>query len=53
MVNFIVKDLFALITVLKGEEVTITGDPIDGEYGKFGWIIDPEGNKIELWEPPV
>lgn len=53
MVNFIVKDLFALITVLKGEGVTITGDPIDGEYGKFGWIIDPEGNKIELWEPPV
>ena len=53
MVNFIVKDLFALITVLKGEGVTIRDDPIDGEYGKFGWIIDPEGNKIELWEPPV
>lgn len=53
MVNFIVKDLFALIAVLKEEGVTMAGEPIDEEYGKFGWIIDPEGNKIELWEPPA
>ena len=53
MVNFIVKDLFGLIEVLKSESVTISGDPINEEYGKFGWIMDPEGNKIELWEPPV
>ena len=53
MINFIVKDLFALIAVLREEGVAISGDPIDGEYGKFGWIIDPEGNKIELWEPLV
>jgi hypothetical protein len=25
----------------------------ESEYGKFGWVIDPEGNKVELWEPPV
>ena len=25
----------------------------DSEYGKFGWVIDPEGNKVELWEPPA
>ena len=24
----------------------------DSEYGKFGWVMDPEGNKIELWQPP-
>jgi predicted enzyme related to lactoylglutathione lyase len=24
----------------------------ESEYGKFGWVIDPEGNKVELWEPP-
>lgn len=53
MVNFIVKDLFALLKVLKEEGVTIVGDPMDEEYGKFMWIMDPEGNKIELWEPPV
>jgi len=52
MINFIVKDLFGLIEVLKTEGVQIAGEPIDEEYGKFGWILDPEGNKIELWEPP-
>ncbi|MGQ0737426.1 MAG: VOC family protein [Bacteroidota bacterium] len=52
MINFIVHDLFGLLEVLKSEGVTITGEPMDEEYGKFGWIIDPEGNKIELWEPP-
>ena len=53
MLNFIVKDLFALLAVLKEEGVTIVGEPMDEEYGKFGWILDPEGNKIELWEPPI
>ncbi len=53
MVNFIVKDLFALLELLKKEGVEIVGEPMDEEYGKFGWILDPEGNKIELWEPPV
>jgi predicted enzyme related to lactoylglutathione lyase len=52
MVNFIVKDLFGLLEMLKSEGVTIVGDPMDEEYGKFGWIMDPEGNKIELWQPP-
>jgi predicted enzyme related to lactoylglutathione lyase len=50
--NFIVEDLSGLLNVLKEEGVTIAGEPIDEEYGKFGWILDPEGNKIELWEPP-
>ena len=53
MLNFIVKDLFALLEVLKTEGVQIVGEPMDEEYGKFGWILDPEGNKIELWEPPA
>ena len=52
MVNFIVKDLFGLIKVLREEGIKIAGEPIGDEYGKFGWILDPEGNKIELWEPP-
>jgi predicted enzyme related to lactoylglutathione lyase len=53
MLNFIVADLFALLEVLKQEGVEIVGEPMDEEYGKFGWILDPEGNKIELWEPVV
>jgi len=52
MVNLIVADLFGLLSALKEEGVTIVGEPMDEEYGKFGWIMDPEGNKIELWEPP-
>ena len=52
MINFIVKDLFGLLTILKEEGIEVVGDPVDEEYGKFGWIMDPDGNKIELWEPP-
>lgn len=52
MLNFIVKDLFGLLEVLKKEGVELVGEPMDEEYGKFGWILDPEGNKIELWQPP-
>ena len=52
MVNFIVNDLFGLIEKLKEEGVTLVGEPMDEEYGKFIWVLDPEGNKIELWEPP-
>jgi predicted enzyme related to lactoylglutathione lyase len=51
MLNFVVDDLFGLLDALKAGGVTIIGDPMDESYGKFGWIMDPEGNKIELWEP--
>lgn len=51
MMNFRVDNLEALLQLLKEEGVTIVGDMEIYEYGKFGWILDPEGNKIELWEP--
>ncbi len=51
MMNFRVENLTALLKVLKAEGVTIVGKTEEYEYGKFGWILDPEGNKIELWEP--
>ena len=51
MFNFRVENLEQLIEILRGEGVTIVGDIEVYEYGKFGWILDPEGNKIELWEP--
>lgn len=51
MMNYRVDDLDALIAVLKEEGVELAGEPEQHEYGKFAWIVDPEGNKIELWEP--
>ncbi|WP_046758194.1 VOC family protein [Kordia jejudonensis] len=51
MMNFRVENLVELLAVLKKEGVTIIGEIEEYEYGKFGWILDPEGNKIELWEP--
>jgi len=32
--------------------VTVNDKVEESEYGKFGWVIDPDGNKVELWEPP-
>lgn len=46
-----VENLEALLEVLKAEGVQIVGEVEEYEYGKFGWIMDPEGRKIELWEP--
>ena len=51
MFNYRVKNLKALLKVLRKEDVKVIGEVEEYEYGKFGWIIDPEGNKIELWEP--
>lgn len=51
MINYRVENLEELLKVLKEEGVTIVGEMEVYEYGKFGWIMDPEGNKIELWEP--
>ncbi|WP_136667592.1 VOC family protein [Flavobacterium sp. H122] len=51
MVNFRVENLEELLKVLAEEGVTIVGEMQTYEYGKFGWILDPDGNKIELWEP--
>ena len=51
MMNFRVENLHELLIALKEEGVTIVGEIEEYEYGKFGWILDPEGNKIELWEP--
>ena len=51
MMNYRVDNLEALLALLKEEGVTIVGEMETYDYGKFGWILDPEGNKIELWEP--
>nr|WP_264559776.1 D-2-hydroxyacid dehydrogenase family protein [Flavobacterium sp. N2270] len=51
MQNFRVADLEGLLKKLSEENVTIIGEMETYDYGKFGWILDVEGNKIELWEP--
>ena len=53
MINFRVKNLKELVASLKNEGVTVVGEVQEFDYGKFGWIMDPEGRKIELWQPPV
>ena len=51
MFNYRVEDLVTLLDTLKSEGVTIVGDIEEYDYGKFGWVLDDDGNKIELWEP--
>ena len=51
MVNYIVDDLQALLDRLAKEGVRIDPKRQDESYGRFAWIYDPDGNKIELWQP--
>ena len=51
MFNYRVENLEELLDVFKNEGVEVLGEIEEYSYGKFGWIMDPEGNKIELWEP--
>ena len=53
MVNYRVDDLHGLLKALREEGCNVLEKVDDSEYGKFGWVIDPEGNKVELWEPPA
>jgi predicted enzyme related to lactoylglutathione lyase len=53
MINYRVDDLHALLQALRDEGCEVLEKVDDSEYGKFGWVIDPEGNKVELWEPPA
>jgi len=52
MINFRVDDLHALLAQLRAADVEVDAKVDESEYGRFGWIIDPDGNRIELWEPP-
>jgi predicted enzyme related to lactoylglutathione lyase len=51
MVNYRVDDLGELLEKLRAAGVVIVKGPESHENGKFAWIMDPDGNKIELWEP--
>lgn len=53
MINYRVDDLVALLEQLRASGVEIVQGPDSAENGKFAWIMDPDGNKIELWEPKL
>ena len=52
MINYRVADLDALLPLLREEGCNVIDKTDNSEYGKFGWVMDPEGNKVELWQPP-
>ncbi|MGD9582589.1 MAG: VOC family protein [Lysobacterales bacterium] len=52
MINYRVEDLHALLAALRAEGCDVDSKVEESEYGKFGWVMDPEGNRIELWQPP-
>ncbi|HYL38638.1 MAG TPA: VOC family protein [Bryobacteraceae bacterium] len=52
MINYRVDNLDQLLEALRQEGVEIDPRREEHEYGRFAWIMDPEGNRIELWEPP-
>ena len=52
MINYRVENLAARLQALRDEGCNVLDKMDDSEYGKFGWVVDPEGNKVELWQPP-
>lgn len=51
MINYRVENMVELVAQLKSDGVTVCDEIEEYEYGKFVHVLDPEGNKIELWEP--
>ena len=53
MINYRVDNLGELLEQLRAAGVSVLQGPESAENGKFAWIMDPDGNKVELWEPKV
>ena len=51
MVNYRVGDLDAMVAQLRAAGVAVD-EPQETENGRFAWATDPEGNRLELWQPP-
>jgi predicted enzyme related to lactoylglutathione lyase len=51
MISFRVRDLNAMLAQLRAAGAVVDEKVQEESYGKFGWVMDPEGNRIELWEP--
>ncbi len=53
MFNLIVDDLDSALGQVHLGGAQVVGEVEEHEYGRFGWFVDPDGNKVELWEPPA
>jgi glyoxylase I family protein len=51
MLNFRVRDLAAMLSQLRAAGVQVVREEQEESAGRFAWIVDPEGNRVELWEP--
>jgi predicted enzyme related to lactoylglutathione lyase len=51
MINLMIDDMESMLVRLKEKGVPLEGDPQDYDYGRFAWVMDPNGTKIELWQP--
>lgn len=52
MVNYRVENLHDVLAALRAEGCAVDAKTEESEFGRFGWVVDPDGNKVELWEPP-
>lgn len=52
MINYRVENLDDVLSALRADGCDVDGRIESSEYGRFGWVCDPEGNRLELWEPP-
>jgi len=52
MFNLIVDNLDEMLAQIKPSGCQVMEETESGDYGKFGWFVDPDGNKVELWQPP-
>lgn len=52
MINLMVDDLDGALAQVKEGGAVVMGEREESEFGRFGWFIDPDGNKVELWQPP-
>jgi catechol 2,3-dioxygenase-like lactoylglutathione lyase family enzyme len=51
MINLMIDDFDGMLERLKAEGVPMEGEPMIESYGKFAWVMDPDGRKVELWQP--
>jgi len=52
MINFVVDNLAEALNQVEAGGAQVGGEVEKTDYGQFGWFMDPDGNKVELWEPP-
>lgn len=53
MINFRVRDLDKMLAQLRAAGVAVDEKIEESEFGRFGWFMDPDGNRVELWQPPA